>query len=169
MQRSRGAPLAAVILLGVLSLSGPAFAAPPQHAAPQHVSGSFSGTDSVTSVAHRGFNLVARGSFSLTVSGALSGTCSGAGAVIVHFLLWGQVSGSCLFTGTAMVDGVLESGEAMVSFSGSGNAIGPSAHVRMVVIGIHGTGLAGLHGVGSASGSGGLHGPLSGSYQLRLD
>jgi hypothetical protein len=136
---------------------------------PTPISGTLSGTVANSNLRMAGPNFMVSGTYTIIFSRALNGTCTGSAHLEVHFTGSTNIEGSCAFTGTASVGGKSGTGEAMVTFSGKGNALdllSLAGQVHFVIVGVESTGLSGLHGVGSASASGAINAPFTGAYTL---
>jgi hypothetical protein len=156
--------LVAALLLASAPLAGAHNSAP--------ASGSLSGTTTGASVRYDGPNAFVKGTYAITFTGALSGTCVGSTHIEVHYVLWGTIQGSCMFTGTANAGGHSSSGTAMINFEGKGSIVdvltSMSGSVKFVIVGNYNSGLRGLHGIGSASATGAVGSPFSGSYSAQM-
>ena len=156
-----------LFLVGLLTLAAPAVVARSH----QQRAGTLSGT--VTGATARmdgGMNAFVNGTYRIAFTGVLDGSCSGTVHVAVRLSTGSSdFQGSCLFTGSATVGGVTRAGSAMISFRGKGNALelaSLAGTVGFVVNGVHGTGLAGFHGEGSATATGAEFAPFGGSYSM---
>ena len=156
-----------LFLAGLLTLAAPAVVARSH----QQQAGTLSGTvTGATARTDGSMNAFVNGTYKVAFTGVLDGSCSGTVHVAVHLSTGSSnIQGSCLFTGSATVGGVTRTGSAMVSFRGKGDAFelaSLAGTVGFVVNGVQGTGLAGLHGEGSATATGAEFAPFSGSYSM---